>query len=920
VDGGINNLFDNYFLQGLSLYIDDMRILKNIYNEFIVYYDKIRSIELDNNKLLAIIVYKNLFPRDFSELQLSRGYVFSVLDGKNTYIQDEIQKINRQIEKIEERIKIATQENLESLDELDTLFLRISPRLNFQIDGGVHYDLQSNIAIVKAMKKSPDNIQIFFNNNSDRMPFDIKNAINSLNENQEYLKRKGIINDKSAKNLNELTQKKQDLQEVSGNIAGKHLKDIINRDNVDIIFKEKSNSEADNQKLFQDIISNDYYPLIKYLIRNGYIDETYSDYMTYFYENSISKEDKIFLRSVADELAKGCDFKLKNPKLIVSRLQATDFEHEETLNFDLLAYLLKNREASSLYIKKLIGQLKKNNNALFVSQFLERRSDLEAFFAVLVDNWPNIADVYLNSFDTNKKQREDFSIDAVNYLPDSKIVKLNINNVLSNFISEFSEFLNQKDCDIDKIIKGLKILSVKFVRINPDGLNVDFIDGVYQNDMYQINFDNISFILNTIYKREKSDDFKHKNYSLVRSKQNEPLNKYIQENINDYMNIVIKNSDNSISDDEKCAIQILNNKNIDMTIKDRYISILTTVISDITEIEDNGLWDNLIENNIAENSENNIFAYYFSNENGLNETLIDFINKHEGTFTISEEDIDNDYGEGSTSKFVDNVIECDELKDDIYENILRSSGYEYDDFSIKEVSSSKILILVNIELILMTKENLLLFRENYPKQKIFFITKNIDKYIELLDDSIMINEEILCLLEENISDEAKLKLLNKTNGEISIKGKKYSESVMIQILKNNFDINEIPLLLKSFDNESKNIKEIIFNIISNNIDFLLENETPISFEILRSILNLAEIDRDTKKNLFVMHLLNINENQIKECFELMGMTDYLSLFEHKRPKFLIDPINERILTGLKEKKVIKSFKPDQKNTDYYRAY
>ena len=64
--GGILQLFDNNFLQGLSLYIDDMRLLKNIYNEFVIYYNRINTTELDCNKMLAMITYKNLFPRDFS--------------------------------------------------------------------------------------------------------------------------------------------------------------------------------------------------------------------------------------------------------------------------------------------------------------------------------------------------------------------------------------------------------------------------------------------------------------------------------------------------------------------------------------------------------------------------------------------------------------------------------------------------------------------------------------------------------------------------------------------------------------------------------------------------------------------------------------------------------------------------------------
>ena len=51
--------------KGLSLYIDDMRLLKNIYNEFVIYYNRLNITELDCNKMLAIIAYKKSVPARF---------------------------------------------------------------------------------------------------------------------------------------------------------------------------------------------------------------------------------------------------------------------------------------------------------------------------------------------------------------------------------------------------------------------------------------------------------------------------------------------------------------------------------------------------------------------------------------------------------------------------------------------------------------------------------------------------------------------------------------------------------------------------------------------------------------------------------------------------------------------------------------
>ncbi|MGG6313114.1 hypothetical protein [Paenibacillus macerans] len=94
--GGIFEDFDKNFLQELSLYIDDMRLLKNIYNEYVIYHGRIQSTELDCNKLLAIISYKNIFPKDFSELQLGRGFIHSLFSNKSAFVSDELQKINVQ--------------------------------------------------------------------------------------------------------------------------------------------------------------------------------------------------------------------------------------------------------------------------------------------------------------------------------------------------------------------------------------------------------------------------------------------------------------------------------------------------------------------------------------------------------------------------------------------------------------------------------------------------------------------------------------------------------------------------------------------------------------------------------------------------------------------------------------------------------
>ena len=70
------------------------------------------------------------------------------------------------------------------------------------------------------------------------------------------------------------------------------LSSIITRENIDHIFSLTITNEIGEETAFNEIKANEYFPLVKYLVRNGYIDETYADYMTYFYEDSLSRIDK----------------------------------------------------------------------------------------------------------------------------------------------------------------------------------------------------------------------------------------------------------------------------------------------------------------------------------------------------------------------------------------------------------------------------------------------------------------------------------------------------------------------------------------------------------------------------------------------------------------------------------------------------
>lgn len=89
---------EKLFLKEISLYIDDMRLIKNIYNEFEIYKERLeKRLKLNHEVLFATIVYKNIFPNDFNKFQYNEGYVYSVLQKIADIKQKKIDECDSEI-------------------------------------------------------------------------------------------------------------------------------------------------------------------------------------------------------------------------------------------------------------------------------------------------------------------------------------------------------------------------------------------------------------------------------------------------------------------------------------------------------------------------------------------------------------------------------------------------------------------------------------------------------------------------------------------------------------------------------------------------------------------------------------------------------------------------------------------------------
>lgn len=844
--GNILEKFDSTFLQRLALYIDDMRVLKNVYNEFLVYMYRLNNTDLNWNKMLAIIVYKNIFPRDFCNLQLGKGYVHELFEQKENLSKETIGKLEEEKQLIQEKITYINKENLTDVQELNDAYEAKYNRLP--------RDSWYN-QLTQEGRKEKDKLE------------------------KEKEKRIEVIDNRNKGMMTELEVKLQDIEQRISATKTKLLSELITRDNTDSIFMIKSINPIGEENQYNEIKGSDYLELLKFLISNGYIDETYNDYMTYFYEDSLSAHDKMFLRRITDKKGSDYEYSLKDVEKVLSSpvLRVVDFYEEETLNFNLLKGLLVNQENPKYqkYLSALIKQMKDNKDTEFISKFYDSTQFDKTFIIKLNEQWTD----FFSYIAVNKilplKQIRGFSLDSLCLLDENKIQDINVEGCLTDYISNQSDYLNIQNPDVAKIISQFCILGVKLKKIEIDTANKDLIVGVYENNLYELTFENIKLMIKSMYEEYDSYNIEHRNYTVIQGKSESPLAKYIAENINRYANEYLKNCNGYIEDSEDVAIKFINDENVLGDIQEKYVNVLKTVISDISVIQNKKLWNEMLDKRIIKKTVPNIIHYY--TEYCCDSQLIKFINECDAGMDYSH--IENEFGGEIARQFFDSVAVNNEIKTSRYQEILCNMGYGYDVYDAYDISDDKMEVLIKKDVIEMNNVGLEYIRNHYKKYTALYIDENIEAYLRIITSDNFSYEEALHILGMEIGDKEKIDLLGLTTEPISVVGKGYSSSLIKYILDNNFDEHDENELYQHFSEYEEVIQSSIYRVAKSRIANIIDNSTIVLDDnLLSKLLTMSKCSMDDKIQLWAKALPNLTEETCKKHFDEIGFPELKGIF------------------------------------------
>lgn len=282
--GNKENTISKELLSDLAIFIDDMRLLTNIYNEFLIYYRRLvkekenSTLSVDN--LLAIIVYKNLYPVDFTKLQNRDGMVYNVFSEKNKIADKVIDSLYKKIEFYKLNIQKLEKEVLEDEEELYTVY-----KQEWNSMGAIYIKSSNGVCDISDLK----NIEVL-------KKLKNANSIEFSNSNKYY----SDWNDISFKELMTINNKKHNFYErlIAIKSNGVNIEEKIKFNQIKIQDIEEKIKEFKNNSIatlmkderFFDCLDEKIKKeaLIIRLLKYGYIDEMYSYYLLYFYEGRLT--------------------------------------------------------------------------------------------------------------------------------------------------------------------------------------------------------------------------------------------------------------------------------------------------------------------------------------------------------------------------------------------------------------------------------------------------------------------------------------------------------------------------------------------------------------------------------------------------------------------------------------------------------
>lgn len=832
------------YIKDIAPFVSDMRVLYNIFNEFKIYKRTLKdsdSIKLVDEKMLSLIIFKNLYPKDFAELQNEQdeSIVKQAFKDKQSFIEKRTEKIRKDINELEKQIISVKEDCLKSTKELKYAFCGYLVNWSgavCRIERHDGYYNRDSIYIERILDDDFNLKDIYNNNKGDYTIYYAKGNSNNLNKDIKSNDLKSLLeiyNERwTALKLLEDKKKEgihhdlEELNEQLQNISILSLKELIDRNDVKEVLSDNVRSNK----------------VLVFMLRYGYIDEYYSMYINYFKGDSITKDDMNFILNIRNREVQSFDYKLTRLRGVVDRLNIRDFKQKEVYNFYLLEYLLSNssKEIDKNKLDNFIQQLtdEKKESWSFIDAFVRKNNNRKKFINLLALKWENMWSFLTEKAALTYNRQIEYFKWLCESLKVEELLNLNKDKAFEHFFEENEDILMQlKDVNINYLEKIIEKLEMHFYKLNIEGVDRELLNFIFDNKHYDINKYMIDTIL--MYKNSEinENDLNKKNYTMIMTSGYDCLIDDVSDNIEEYVKEVILSNDNNY-DDEKYILDLINKCSDDMDLVEKIIVHENFKLENISVCE-NKYWLLLLKHRKINANFDNVIQYWKQFlKNGLDEVLIDFLSTECDAILNSDRSFVEE-------KFIKDLSFSD-IDNNIFEKYISYLRLIFSDleFDFASMNQEKLKILIQNKYIPLNKQCFEKIKGISVEIATLYILSNKDSFID--------NIEVFQIDEDIFSN-----LLEETGR---------TDKVFCQKIVNYYGRN--------FMNEY--LKKVIFNT---------------GITLTKDLFKIVFDNIDNKITLLVRHLDLFNADELENLFAKMD-GEYKALSNREKRHNIYLPIND----------------------------
>ena len=794
-------------ISDISIFIDDMRLLYNILNEFYLYEQVLNKSDLNVNTLLAIIMYKNLFPDDFVDLMQNKGVLYGAINKKTEYINKRRVELDEQIKTVQEQLVCSKNQMQKNIKELRFMYISAAAEKLIN-NNGRYFTTSSGNRLTFSQLTEDENFEhlknkkLYYWTNYGNNLFSVDFSVieKQIDSQETYAqKEQNILNKlnpaKLYKEIEELKNQKEQVQK-------KTIKELIRTGDLEL-------SNITKNKQHEDLIFR--------LLHNGYINENYLDYISIFHEGSLQKSDYDFLLKVKRGIFTNPEIKLFAKDELIKQINKFDFEKEAVRNYDLLEALLENYEEEEKKESFFKQFAKISDESLdFINSFVDITKHLEVFIEELCSYCTDIwCSIFGNSKFTKERQDEWFKL-IIKYANIDDIKDIFQKNDSS--ISEYENFFFICD-DYARLEEIVSVLNIKFRKINKD-TETEELDFIFYFFFFELNPQMLEFMLSR--KISLNETYYTSNYKFIMSCGLESLKKYIHDCINAYLFDVYLKIDKNVNEEIQSYISLLNNASIQPEIKEQLVQKVNTIIDDIKLIENDDVRDLLFKHKKLAISWKNVYESYRSHAGLFSFAVIDYLNDIEIAKKLSNVKISNAKDEDGNyiyKDFILAIIHEEKLIDENYVLLTKSSPLWFSEFETEKLSKYKISKLIKNTCVKPTVDAFNYLRTNFAGTQIELFEEQPKKLLEILSELELTVDEVEKLVKsEELKNETKHLCINQLSDEQIANSLEISQFLVTSFTPNSdFDFSDEikqALLLNDKINNTDRIKFFEYNYSS----------------------------------------------------------------------------------------------------------